>query len=148
MTDLSRTRTPAAAVPPRPGPPQSPRAPQAAGRIHTDFERGFIRAQTIGWQQLVEAGSLAEARNRGWLRSEGMHRVRGPFNLHINEELGLLVDGFETPATVLNPHNPRYYIDLVEGSNVSIIADDAANTITISATPGGGGGKCREPGHA
>ncbi|MEB3352529.1 MAG: redox-regulated ATPase YchF [Cyanobacteriota bacterium] len=50
-------------------------APQAAGVIHTDFERGFIRAQTIGWQQLLEAGSLAEARNRGWLRSEGKEYV-------------------------------------------------------------------------
>jgi GTP-binding protein YchF len=50
-------------------------APQAAGVIHTDFERGFIRAQTIGWQQLLEAGTLAEARNRGWLRSEGKEYV-------------------------------------------------------------------------
>ncbi|MEI8251692.1 MAG: redox-regulated ATPase YchF [Synechococcus sp. ELA057] len=50
-------------------------APQAAGVIHTDFERGFIRAQTIGWQQLLEAGSLAEARNKGWLRSEGKEYV-------------------------------------------------------------------------
>ncbi len=50
-------------------------APQAAGVIHTDFERGFIRAQTIGWSQLLEAGSLAEARNRGWLRSEGKDYV-------------------------------------------------------------------------
>jgi ribosome-binding ATPase len=50
-------------------------APQAAGVIHTDFERGFIRAQTIGCAQLVEAGSLAEARNRGWLRSEGKQYV-------------------------------------------------------------------------
>jgi hypothetical protein len=50
-------------------------APQAAGVIHTDFERGFIRAQTIGWQQLLEAGSLPEARNRGWLRSEGKDYV-------------------------------------------------------------------------
>ena len=50
-------------------------APQAAGVIHTDFERGFIRAQTIGWRQLLEAGSLAEARNRGWLRSEGKDYV-------------------------------------------------------------------------
>jgi GTP-binding protein YchF len=50
-------------------------APQAAGVIHTDFERGFIRAQTIGCQQLLEAGSLAEARNRGWLRSEGKEYV-------------------------------------------------------------------------
>jgi GTP-binding protein YchF len=50
-------------------------APQAAGVIHTDFERGFIRAQTIGWRQLLDAGSLPEARNRGWLRSEGKEYV-------------------------------------------------------------------------
>ena len=50
-------------------------APQAAGVIHTDFERGFIRAQTVAYAQLVEAGSLAEARNRGWLRSEGKEYV-------------------------------------------------------------------------
>ncbi|MAV12695.1 MAG: redox-regulated ATPase YchF [Cyanobacteria bacterium] len=50
-------------------------APQAAGVIHTDFERGFIRAQTIGWDKLLEAGSLAEARNKGWLRSEGKDYV-------------------------------------------------------------------------
>ena len=46
-------------------------APQAAGVIHTDFERGFIRAQTIGWEKLIDAGSIAEARTKGWLRSEG-----------------------------------------------------------------------------
>ena len=46
-------------------------APQAAGVIHTDFERGFIRAQTIGWEKLLDAGSISEARNKGWLRSEG-----------------------------------------------------------------------------
>jgi ribosome-binding ATPase YchF (GTP1/OBG family) len=50
-------------------------APQAAGVIHTDFERGFIRAQTIGYKQLLEAGSLAEARNKGWLRAEGKEYV-------------------------------------------------------------------------
>jgi GTP-binding protein YchF len=50
-------------------------APQAAGVIHSDFERGFIRAQTIGYAQLLEAGSLVEARSRGWLRSEGKEYV-------------------------------------------------------------------------
>ena len=50
-------------------------ARQTAGVIHTDFERGFIRAQTIGWEKLLEAGSLAEARNKGWLRSEGKEYV-------------------------------------------------------------------------
>ena len=46
-------------------------APQAAGVIHTDFERGFIRAETIGWQELVEAGSWSAARDKGLVRSEG-----------------------------------------------------------------------------
>jgi GTP-binding protein YchF len=50
-------------------------APQAAGVIHTDFERGFIRAQTIGYEQLLEAGSLGQAKAKGWLRSEGKEYV-------------------------------------------------------------------------
>ena len=50
-------------------------APQAAGVIHTDFEKGFIRAQTISYKRLLEAGSLVEARNKGWLRSEGKEYV-------------------------------------------------------------------------
>jgi ribosome-binding ATPase YchF (GTP1/OBG family) len=50
-------------------------APQAAGVIHTDFEKGFIRAQTISYKKLLEAGSLVEARNKGWLRSEGKEYI-------------------------------------------------------------------------
>ena len=50
-------------------------APQAAGVIHTDFERGFIRAQTIGCVQLLAAGSLNEAKSKGQLRSEGKDYV-------------------------------------------------------------------------
>ncbi len=46
-------------------------APQAAGVIHTDFERGFIRAETIEWRELVEAGSWHAAREKGLVRSEG-----------------------------------------------------------------------------
>ncbi len=46
-------------------------APQAAGVIHTDFERGFIRAETINWEELVAAGSWAAARDKGQVRSEG-----------------------------------------------------------------------------
>ena len=50
-------------------------APQAAGVIHTDFERGFIRAQTIGIKELLAAGSLNEAKSKGQLRSEGKDYV-------------------------------------------------------------------------
>ncbi len=47
------------------------KAPQAAGEIHTDFERGFIRAEVIGWDKLVEAGGVPQAKSRGWVRTEG-----------------------------------------------------------------------------
>jgi hypothetical protein len=49
-----------------------------------------------------------------WLRGEGMRRVRGPFGLSINEESGLLVDGFDTPPMVLMPHGLPYYPARVE----------------------------------
>ena len=47
------------------------RAPQAAGVIHTDFERGFIRAEVVHWDELLEAGSWSAARDVGRLRVEG-----------------------------------------------------------------------------
>ena len=47
------------------------KAPQAAGVIHTDFETGFIRAEVIQWDKLLEAGGYAGAREKGWLRVEG-----------------------------------------------------------------------------
>ena len=46
-------------------------APQAAGKIHTDFERGFIRAEVVAYDALMEAGSMAAAKERGWVRLEG-----------------------------------------------------------------------------
>jgi ribosome-binding ATPase len=50
-------------------------APQAAGKIHSDLERGFIRAEVVTYDDLVTAGSLAEARKRGLLRTEGKSYV-------------------------------------------------------------------------
>jgi len=51
--------------------PAGTKAPQAAGVIHTDFEKGFIRAEVIQWDKLLEAGGYPQARDRGWLRAEG-----------------------------------------------------------------------------
>ncbi len=51
------------------------KAPQAAGEIHSDIERGFIRAEVIEWDKLVEAGSIPNAKARGWLRTEGKEYV-------------------------------------------------------------------------
>jgi GTP-binding protein YchF len=47
------------------------KAPQAAGKIHTDFEKGFIRAETVSYENLVECGSIPAAREKGLVRSEG-----------------------------------------------------------------------------
>ena len=46
-------------------------APKAAGKVHSDFERGFIRCEVVRFGDLTESGSMAEARRRGLLRQEG-----------------------------------------------------------------------------
>ncbi len=51
------------------------RAPQAAGKIHTDFERGFIRAEVISYEDLMACGSMAAAKEKGLVRSEGKEYV-------------------------------------------------------------------------
>ncbi|MEM7580480.1 MAG: redox-regulated ATPase YchF [Mastigocoleus sp.] len=50
-------------------------APQAAGVIHTDFERGFIRAETVGYDDLVTSGSMSKAKEKGLVRSEGKEYI-------------------------------------------------------------------------
>ena len=51
------------------------KAPQAAGKIHSDFERGFIRAEIISYDDLMACGSMSAAREKGLLRSEGKEYV-------------------------------------------------------------------------
>jgi hypothetical protein len=51
-----------------------------------------------------------------WLRARQRDALRGPLSPSINDEAGLLVDGFETPSVLMMPHNPRYYPALVEGA--------------------------------
>ena len=51
------------------------KAPGAAGKIHTDFERGFIRAEVIAYDDLIEQGSMAAAKEKGLVRSEGKEYV-------------------------------------------------------------------------
>ncbi len=51
------------------------KAPQAAGVIHSDFEKGFIRAEVINWKDLIDAGSEANAKAKGMMRMEGKEYV-------------------------------------------------------------------------
>lgn len=70
---------------------------------------GFL--DTVDDVEVVRA--LLEAAE-GWLRDRGMKRALGPFSLNINEETGLLVEGFDTPAYLMMPHSRPYQAGLVE----------------------------------
>ncbi|MBR1970284.1 MAG: redox-regulated ATPase YchF [Clostridia bacterium] len=54
---------------------QGTKAPQAAGKIHTDFEKGFIRAEVVSYDELINSGSIANAKEKGLVRSEGKEYV-------------------------------------------------------------------------
>jgi len=55
--------------------PKGATAPEAAGVIHTDFQKGFIKAEIVSFDELIDAGSMAEAKSRGKVRMEGKDYV-------------------------------------------------------------------------
>ena len=80
------------------------------GRISAQIDDLYRQqhGEAVGYFGMLEAEDNAEVfatlcnAAEDWLRDQGMRRVRGPFSLHINEEAGLLVDGFSTPPFVMN----------------------------------------------
>jgi len=82
--------------------------------------------------QLVFDQLLATA--EAWLAERGMKRVRGPFNLSINEECGLLVDGFDQPAMMLMPFAPAYVAERLGPHGYQPAKDLLAYTLDIDET--------------
>jgi hypothetical protein len=79
--------------------------------IHDD-KVGFF-----GFFEVVDDQAVAEAlfdAASAWLREQGMDAIRGPENPSQNEEVGLLVDGFDMPPVIMMTYNPRYYQGLIE----------------------------------
>ncbi|MCB1855018.1 MAG: N-acetyltransferase [Pseudomonadales bacterium] len=101
------------------------------GRITAQVDELHLRqhADAAGYFGMLEAedepGVFAAlfGAAQDWLREQGMERVRGPFNLHINEEVGLLVDGFSTPPFVLMGHARPYYGPRVEAQGYRGVKD-------------------------
>lgn len=88
-----------------------------ANRAHNAFHGD--RAGFFGFFEAVDDRAVAQAllgRAAEWLAARGLDVMRGPVSFSTNDEAGLLVDGFDTPATLLMPHNPPYYVPLVEGA--------------------------------
>jgi GNAT superfamily N-acetyltransferase len=81
--------------------------------IHGDKVGFFGFFEVIEDQAVAEALLVAAA---DWLREQGMEAIRGPENPSQNEEVGLLIDGFELPPVIMLTYNPRYYKDLIERS--------------------------------
>jgi GNAT superfamily N-acetyltransferase len=86
-------------------------------RLHNEFHRD--RVGFFGFFESVNdrrvAGALFDAA-AAWLKERELEVMRGPASFSTNDECGLLVQGFEYPPTILMPHNPPHYIELVEGS--------------------------------
>jgi GNAT superfamily N-acetyltransferase len=86
-----------------------------SNRLHNethDDKVGFF-----GFFESVDDQAVANALLNAaadWCRSRGHDVLRGPASFSVNDECGLLVDGFETPPTLMMPHNPRYYVPLLE----------------------------------
>jgi len=84
-------------------------------RLHIDRYQdatGFFGMLESEDNSLTFRALLGTAEN--WLRNQGMQRISGPFNLSINQELGLLVDGFDTPPSLMMGHARPYYTGRIE----------------------------------
>lgn len=75
--------------------------------------------------------STAEA----WLRDQGMLRIRGPFNLSINQECGLLVEGYDTPPMIMMGHARPYYAGLLAAEGYQGVKDLLAYHVATHFTP-------------
>ncbi|MGH7539079.1 MAG: GNAT family N-acetyltransferase, partial [Gemmatimonadales bacterium] len=83
----------------------------AHNRLHHDRVGFYGFFESVNDQAVATALFDAAA---AWLAAQGCDTMRGPMSPSINDECGLLVDGFDTPPTLLMPHNPRYYVTLTE----------------------------------
>lgn len=72
----------------------------------------------FGWFESVDRADVAEAlldRAEDWLRERGCSSIRGPVSFSVNDECGVLVDGFDSPPRILMAYNPPYYEALLQG---------------------------------
>ncbi len=101
------------------------------GRISAQIDQLSLEANHpttghFGMLAAIEDQALVEAlldTAKDWLKARGMTAMQGPFNLSINQELGILVDGFDTPPMMMMPHDPPYLGALVEAAGLRKVKD-------------------------
>src|SRR5207302_2986847 len=91
-----------------------------------------------GFYECIDDSRVARAlfdAAAAWLRERGLRVMRGPMSPSINDECGLLVDGFDTPPTLMMPHNPPYYAALTERAGFTKAKDLIAYQSTHDNVP-------------
>jgi GNAT superfamily N-acetyltransferase len=100
------------------------RVAAVSNRLHNEIHEddvGFFGLFDCVNDASVAAGLLERAGH--WLRDRGHGRLRGPASFSANQEYGLLVEGFDSPPTLLSPYNPPYYSDLLEAHGLRKVKD-------------------------
>jgi GNAT superfamily N-acetyltransferase len=119
------------------------RGERAVGRISAQVDRMHLErhGDATGHFGFLEAeddpevfGALFETAE-AWLEARGMRRATGPFTLSINDETGLLIEGFDTPPYLMMGHAPRYYGDRVEAQGYGKAKDLIAYAFEVAAPP-------------
>lgn len=113
------------------------------GRISAQVHRGHLEryrdeAGFFGFFESVDDAEVASALLQtaaDWLRAKGLKKMRGPYHFTINDEVGVLVEGFDAPPAILMNHNPPYYPRLLEGAGLLKAKDLFAYFYTIGAIP-------------
>ena len=103
----------------------------AVGRITAQLDslQPEAEGKRLGYFGMIEAEDSADVfaalvdAARDWLRARGAQRMRGPYNLSINEEIGLLVDGFDTAPFILMGHAARHYAPRLEEQGLAPVKD-------------------------
>ena len=101
-------------------------------QIYKDDAGFFGFFDTIDDQEVAQCLLDAAA---DWLKARGMKRMRGPFSLSINEEMGCLVEGFDTPPMILMPHHLPYQGGLIEKAGLPKLKDAYAWRYVVGDVP-------------
>ncbi|GAB4288634.1 MAG: hypothetical protein Kow0090_00960 [Myxococcota bacterium] len=97
---------------------------EPVGRITAQYDNIHLERYKdstgfFGHFEAIDSQAVADAllkKAEEWLKGKGLNIARGPFNFNINDEMGILVDGFDSPPFIMMTYNPPYYDKLVKGA--------------------------------
>jgi len=113
------------------------------GRCTAQIDRGHLERYRddvgfFGFFDTADDAEVAQAlldQCARWLSARGMKRMRGPLSLNMNEEIGCLIEGFDTPPMIMMPHHRPYQGGLIEQAGLSKVKDLYAWRYTVGELP-------------